>query len=172
MPATGAERRRTAVDNGTDLGGNILSGDPMLGPLQDNGGPTFTHKPLPGSPALDAGDNTIAADAGLTTDQRGAGFARVLDSADADTTQTVDAGAVEADAIVEVLTDQAIDEDGSVQFTFNVGDATTAFDSIVATSNNTTLLPNLVANVNLTGSGFDADADADARRPTCRAPRT
>ena len=139
-------------ENGTDLGGNILSGDPMLGPLQDNGGPTFTHKPLPGSPALDAGDNTIAANAGLTTDQRGPGFARVLDSADADTTQTVDAGAVEADAIVQVLTDQAIDEDGSVQFTFNVGDATTAFDSIVAASNNTTLLPNLAANVNLTGT--------------------
>src|SRR5947209_8080982 len=29
--------------------------DPMLGPLQDNGGPTFTMAPLPGSPAIDAG---------------------------------------------------------------------------------------------------------------------
>ena len=28
----------------------------MLGPLQHNGGPTFTHEPLPGSPAIDAGD--------------------------------------------------------------------------------------------------------------------
>jgi hypothetical protein len=28
--------------------------DPLLGPLQDNGGPTFTHALLPGSPALDA----------------------------------------------------------------------------------------------------------------------
>jgi hypothetical protein len=28
--------------------------DPFLGPLQDNGGPTFTHALLPGSPALDA----------------------------------------------------------------------------------------------------------------------
>jgi hypothetical protein len=27
--------------------------DPLLGPLQDNGGPTFTHALLPGSPALD-----------------------------------------------------------------------------------------------------------------------
>lgn len=36
-----------------DRGGNLLSGDPMLGPLQDNGGPTFTHMPLPGSPAID-----------------------------------------------------------------------------------------------------------------------
>jgi hypothetical protein len=28
----------------------------MLGPLQDNGGPTLTHALLPGSPAIDAGD--------------------------------------------------------------------------------------------------------------------
>jgi hypothetical protein len=28
--------------------------DPLLGPLQDNGGPTFTHEPLPDSPAVDA----------------------------------------------------------------------------------------------------------------------
>ncbi len=29
--------------------------DPLLGPLQDNGGPTLTHALLPGSPAIDAG---------------------------------------------------------------------------------------------------------------------
>ncbi|MCB0317914.1 MAG: hypothetical protein KDD56_04100 [Bdellovibrionales bacterium] len=29
--------------------------DPQLGPLQDNGGSTFTHAPLVGSPAVDAG---------------------------------------------------------------------------------------------------------------------
>jgi hypothetical protein len=34
----------------TDLAGV----DPLLGPLQDNGGPTLTHALLPGSPALDA----------------------------------------------------------------------------------------------------------------------
>jgi hypothetical protein len=28
--------------------------DPLLGPLQDNGGPTLTHALLPGSPAVDA----------------------------------------------------------------------------------------------------------------------
>jgi hypothetical protein len=28
--------------------------DPLLGPLQDNGGPTWTHALLPGSPAIDA----------------------------------------------------------------------------------------------------------------------
>ena len=29
----------------------------MLGPLQDNGGPTFTLALLPGSPAIDQGNN-------------------------------------------------------------------------------------------------------------------
>lgn len=38
-----------------------------LGPLQDNGGPTFTHELLPGSIAIDAGDNAGAP----ATDQRG-----------------------------------------------------------------------------------------------------
>jgi len=33
---------------------DILATDPMLGPLQDNGGPTMTHALLPGSPAIAA----------------------------------------------------------------------------------------------------------------------
>lgn len=41
--------------------------DPLLGPLQDNGGPTQTHALQTGSPAIDAGDN-IGCPA---TDQRG-----------------------------------------------------------------------------------------------------
>jgi hypothetical protein len=41
--------------------------NPLLGPLQDNGGPTFTHALLHGSPAIDAGSNTGAP----ATDQRG-----------------------------------------------------------------------------------------------------
>ena len=36
--------------------GDQINTDPMLGPLQDNGGPTFTHELLTGSPALEAGD--------------------------------------------------------------------------------------------------------------------
>ena len=47
----------------SDNGGGVLTGpgdqintDPTLGPLQDNGGPTFTHALLPGSPAINAGD--------------------------------------------------------------------------------------------------------------------
>ncbi len=48
-----------------------LSGDPLLGPLLNNGGPTDTHALLSGSPAIDQGDNQLAYDAGLLSDQRG-----------------------------------------------------------------------------------------------------
>ena len=34
---------------------DLVNTDPLLGPLADNGGPTFTHALLPGSPAIDAG---------------------------------------------------------------------------------------------------------------------
>ena len=46
---------------------DLISTDPLLGPLADNGGLTFTYALLPGSPAIDAGSLV----AGLTTDQRG-----------------------------------------------------------------------------------------------------
>ena len=66
----------------SDDGGGILIGtgdqintDPMLGPLQDNGGPTFTHALLPGSPAIDAGDPSFVPPPFF--DQRGPGFDRV-----------------------------------------------------------------------------------------------
>jgi len=45
------------------------TGDPLLGPLDDNGGPTQTHSLLPGSPAIDA---VSAISCALATDQRGA----------------------------------------------------------------------------------------------------
>jgi len=48
--------------------------DPKLGPLQDNGGPTWTHMPLPDSAAVDHG-----AAHGFDTDQRG--HARVVGAA-------------------------------------------------------------------------------------------
>ncbi len=41
--------------------------DPLLAPLADNGGPTPTHALLPGSPAIDAGDDAACP----ATDQRG-----------------------------------------------------------------------------------------------------
>ncbi len=49
-----------------------FSGDPNLGPLQNNGGPTQTHALLTGSSALDAGDAATCAAAPVNNlDQRG-----------------------------------------------------------------------------------------------------
>ncbi|QDT99961.1 choice-of-anchor Q domain-containing protein [Gimesia aquarii] len=59
--------------------------DPIL---RDNGGPTKIHALLPDSIAINAGNNAAATDAGLTNDQRGAGFDRIIGD-------TVDIGAYE-----------------------------------------------------------------------------
>lgn len=65
----------------TDGGGNLsypdtscfgINQDPLLGPLQDNGGPTFTMAPGLGSPAIDAAVDAICAmDPVNNLDQRG-----------------------------------------------------------------------------------------------------
>jgi hypothetical protein len=52
---------------GLDQPSDLPGVDPLLGPLQDNGGATDTHLPMPGSPAIDAGDTTTAP----ARDQRG-----------------------------------------------------------------------------------------------------
>ena len=52
---------------------NNSTGPPMLGPLSDNGGPTLTHLPQPGSPLIDA-IPFLTNDCGspMNADQRGA----------------------------------------------------------------------------------------------------
>jgi len=67
----------------SDDGGGFLTGpgdqintDPLLGPLQNNGGPTEMHALLPGSPAIDAGDPNFTPPPDY--DQRGPGFVRVF----------------------------------------------------------------------------------------------
>lgn len=73
---------------------NLIGVDPLLGPLANNGGPTQTHLPLPGSPVIDAGDPAIPSPP--PADQRG--FQRIIGPA-------VDLGAVETGgAIAEMPT--------------------------------------------------------------------
>jgi predicted outer membrane repeat protein len=67
----------------SDDGGGYLTGpgdqintDPLIGPLQDNGGPTLTHALLPASPAIDAGDPNFAPPP--SNDQRDCHFDRVF----------------------------------------------------------------------------------------------
>jgi hypothetical protein len=61
VPLTNGEHNLVEDNSCGFTGGS----DPKLGSLADNGGPTWTHALLPGSPAIDAGDTT------LTSDQRG-----------------------------------------------------------------------------------------------------
>jgi predicted outer membrane repeat protein len=68
----------------SDDGGGFLTAigdqidiDSMLGPLADNGGPTLTHLPQLGSPAIDQSSAVGLVSLGITTDQRGS--ARILD---------------------------------------------------------------------------------------------
>ncbi|NEO87659.1 MAG: CHAT domain-containing protein [Spirulina sp. SIO3F2] len=56
------------------VNGNIIGQDPVLGNLQNNGGATATHALLSGSPAINAGNNSLALDTNsttLTVDQAG-----------------------------------------------------------------------------------------------------
>jgi hypothetical protein len=80
----------TGLSNGVN--GNLVGSadnpiDPLLGPLDDNGGPTLTHALLPGSPAIDAGNNAYATD----WDQRGPGYPRIVNG-------IIDIGAFEVQA--------------------------------------------------------------------------
>ncbi len=84
--------------------GVVCNVDAKLEGLNYNGGTpgTFTHALRPGSPALDAGVAVVP-----TTDQRGAGFPRVIGSA-------VDIGAFESTALAAVLSCK-LDMDGDNQ---------------------------------------------------------
>lgn len=72
----------------------MTDGSDVVGPLDDNGGPTMTHALLEvaGNPAIDAGNQAACDD--LDNDQRGEGFPRTVDG-DLDDTATCDVGAVE-----------------------------------------------------------------------------
>ncbi|MGD9125921.1 MAG: choice-of-anchor Q domain-containing protein [Planctomycetia bacterium] len=103
-------------DNGNQVGTVAAPIDPMLGPLQDNGGPTWTMEPLSGSPAIDAGDNELAVDPeghSLLTDQRY--YLRQFG--------TVDIGAVESQPMgIPVAYDDALTLDQDSALTFEQSD--------------------------------------------------
>jgi predicted outer membrane repeat protein len=77
---------------GDMVGTTVTPIDPLLGALQDNGGPTETMALLALSPAIDAGDNTGAP----ATDQRG--VIRILDGGGG--VPIIDIGAFEYDPAV------------------------------------------------------------------------
>ena len=83
----------TGISNasaGNQVGAGSSPINPLLAPLGNYGGPTQTMPLLPGSPAIDAGSNSLSVDANgnpLTTDQRGQ--PRIVNT-------TVDSGAFES----------------------------------------------------------------------------
>jgi hypothetical protein len=97
----------------------------ILGPLQNNGGPTQTHALVDGSPALDAGDPGGCRDRQgslLSTDQRG--FARHIDSNN-DGAARCDIGAFEAKELFVVAA--VLPSSRSVQ----INSPATAFATII-----------------------------------------
>jgi CSLREA domain-containing protein len=102
------------TDGSTGFGGSDLTGtsgallDPQLSPLGNYGGPTQTMALLPGSPAIDAGDNAGAP----ATDQRGQ--PRIVNG-------TVDLGAFEDQISQAAPVSPQFGTEGSVTDTFDLG---------------------------------------------------
>lgn len=84
-------------DSGSGLlnaAGDQTNTDPMLGALQNNGGPTLTYALLPGSPAINAGNPAFAPPPDY--DQRGPGYPRLVNG-------RLDIGAVEQQVFPPLL---------------------------------------------------------------------
>jgi N-acetylneuraminic acid mutarotase len=145
----------TQGSNG-DLVGTIAAPlNAQLGPLANNGGLTQTHALLPGSPAINTGDNCVLTNTcsainlgfNLTTDQRGAGFPRNAGS-------QVDIGAFES----QDMTPPDTTITGNPPAPSNSASATFSFTG----SDNLTLVASLTYECSLDGGAFTA----------CTSPRT
>ena len=93
--------------------------NPLLGPLQDNGGPTQTVLPLPGSIALDhGGPDPVLNALGISADQRGRPRVTALGITTPPTySDGRDIGAVEAQITtltVNTVSDSATSPDGTL----------------------------------------------------------
>jgi uncharacterized repeat protein (TIGR01451 family)/CSLREA domain-containing protein len=154
----------------SDLTGTVVAPlDPVLGPLQDNGGPTPTLALLDGSPAFDAGGNALVP-AGVTTDQRG--LPRTFNG-------TVDIGAFESQRVlaapslvVNTTDDSLIPRDGktslreAVALANALGGRIITFDPAVFPSGNASTIQllndaahrglELKSNVTIVGPGANA----------------
>jgi predicted outer membrane repeat protein len=150
------------LTNATDQ----INTNPLLGPLQDNGGPTFTHAPLPGSPAIDKGINF----SGSATDQRG--FPRTFDKAaipNAAGGDGTDIGAVESQSYTVVNTNdsgagslrQAIADSNAQPGTNNIDFAPSAYGTILLTSGELLITNNVfIAGPGATYEAVDGNASS------------
>ena len=141
--------------------GNISTDTPMLGLLADNGGPTFTHASLSGSPAINAGDPSTTFSSS-EFDQRGLPFSRFSN-------RRIDIGAFESQTLsleVDNASDMVDGDYGDNEFTLreaielanaNPGDDTITFDSSISDSTITLDGSELeiTDSVTITGPGAD-----------------
>ncbi len=127
-------------------GNQVGVSNPGLFPLGNYGGPTQTIALMDSSPAVDAGNTAFAQANGLTTDQRGTGFPRIVGGA-------VDIGAYESEASLVVTT--LVDEDnGTADPTFGHGTSLREainFADTKSTPQTITFAPGLTGTINLTG---------------------
>jgi len=152
--------------NGNRIGSGSALIDPRLMPLGDYGGTAPTYALRIDSPAIDAGDNTVANSAGIVADQRG--MERFVDH-DGGGGVTVDIGAYEAAApiLVDSLLDEAVDTDGMISLREALAQAYAApgfdvvrFDGSLAIGGAGTLvltLGELLIDSDVDIQGFDAD---------------
>jgi CSLREA domain-containing protein len=127
--------------------------DPLLAALANNGGPTQTHALRPGSPALDAGDNTLLPGDTLDLDGDGntiepvpydqRGFARIVNT-------TVDIGAYETSSMD--IPDASTNEDTQLVVSFDPGNTST-ISSMTASSSNASVVPNDSAHLSVALTG-------------------
>lgn len=125
------------------MNNDIVGVDPLLGPLQDNGGPTFTMALLPGSLAINNGDNPF----GIEFDQREAPFLRVANG-------RPDIGAYELQGCADSDDDGACDEFDNCPFDCNQDQLDSDGDSIGDVCDNCPL-------------NFNPDQDDDACSGEC-----
>jgi CSLREA domain-containing protein len=148
--------QNTSANSGW-IASDLLGADPLIEPLQNNGGPTETHALIRGtftvSPAIDAADDSVLSPPlSLTTDQRG--FPRKMGS-------HVDIGAYEFDPpqrgptfTVNTIVDH--DDGDCTAFDCSLREAINALDDVLVSSV-VTFAPNVRGTIELTAALPEVD---------------
>jgi hypothetical protein len=173
------------VGTGTGMGAFNHTGDqagvddPLLGPLQDNGGLTWTHAPLAGSPAIDTGDPAALPGVGgvPSRDQRGAPFTRVSNGDDVPEAR-IDIGALELQPIPIAMfgdynVDGVVDSSDFVVWRKTFGSSVTPYSGADGSGNGVIDQPDhhvWMARFGRTLPGFGGSSLTAAARPAITAP--